>query len=182
MIDEDGPIIPCPPDRVRLVAAINRALRFTRMDAEPSARVCVWWGKGRSNQWEFREKRLIALLCYHNWAIYFMGILVGSLLSITPMNDTRTYEEETVMARSTKKGPRRGGLMLLFSTVRLARWQIRKTWWLLLVTGLGILIAVVFVCSIPLYAQIAISAGIRDALSTDPVGPYVTVHSISQGV
>ncbi len=86
------------------------------------------------------------------------------------------------MVRSIKKGPRRGGTMSLLSMVSLARWQIRKTWWLLLVTGLGILIAVVFVCAIPLYAQIAISAGIRDALSADPVGPYLTVHSISQGV
>ena len=86
------------------------------------------------------------------------------------------------MAGSTKKGPRRGGSMSLFSTVKLARWQIRKTWWLLLVTGLGILIAVVFVCAIPLYEQIAISAGIRDALSTDPQGTYVTVHSLSQRV
>ncbi len=72
------------------------------------------------------------------------------------------------MAGSTKKGPRRGGPMSLLSTVKLARWQIRKTWWLLLVMGLGILIAVVFVCAIPLYAQIAISAGIRDALERGP--------------
>jgi len=72
--------------------------------------------------------------------------------------------------------------MSLLATVKLARWQIRKTWWLLLVTGLGILIAVVFVCAVPLYAQIAISAGIRDALSADPQGTYVTVHSLSQEV
>ena len=83
------------------------------------------------------------------------------------------------MALSTKKGPRRGYSTSLPSLVKLARWQIRKTWRLLLVTGLGILIAVVFVCSIPLYSQIAISAGIRDALSTDPLGPYISIHALS---
>ena len=92
------------------------------------------------------------------------------------------------MAQSAKVGgpfivhPRRRGSTSLPSLVKLARWQIRKTWRLLLVTGLGILIAVVFVCSIPLYSQIALSAGIRDALSTDPLGPYVSIHALSQQI
>jgi len=92
------------------------------------------------------------------------------------------YEKEIVMARSEKKGPRRGGATSFRSIVKLARWQIRKTWRLLLVTGIGILIAVVFVCAVPLYAQIAISAGIRNALSADPQGSYVTVHALSQHI
>lgn len=86
------------------------------------------------------------------------------------------------MARSTKMGPRRWSSALLPSLVKLARWQMRKTWRLLFVTGLGILIAVVFVCAIPLYSQIAISAGIRDALSSDPLGPYVSIHALSTQV
>lgn len=86
------------------------------------------------------------------------------------------------MARSKKKGPRRGGVTSFRSTVKLARWQIRKTWRLLLVTGIGILIAVIFVCAVPLYSQIAISAGIRNALSADPQGSSVTIHALSQHV
>ena len=86
------------------------------------------------------------------------------------------------MARSEKKGPRRGRITSFRSTVKLARWQIRKTWRLLLVTGMGILIAVVFVCAVPLYSQIAISAGIRTALNADPQGTYVTIHALSQHV
>lgn len=86
------------------------------------------------------------------------------------------------MARSEKKGPRRGGTTSFRSTVKLARWQIRKTWRLLLVTGMGILIAVIFVCAVPLYSQIALSAGIRDALSGDSQGSSVTIHALSQQV
>ncbi|GAC1384021.1 MAG: hypothetical protein NVSMB33_12260 [Ktedonobacteraceae bacterium] len=86
------------------------------------------------------------------------------------------------MTRSTTLPRRRSAATTFFATVKLARWQIRQTWRLLTVTGLGILAAVVLVCVVPLYSQIAVSAGIRDALRTSPYGRYVTVHSISQQV
>lgn len=68
------------------------------------------------------------------------------------------------------------------STLTIARWQMRQSWRLLFVTGIGILIAVILACSLPLYALIATSAGIRDAFNATDGGPYVTVFSNSQRI
>ncbi|HZU67556.1 MAG TPA: FtsX-like permease family protein [Ktedonobacteraceae bacterium] len=63
------------------------------------------------------------------------------------------------------------------STITLSLWQLRRTWRLLLLIAAGILTAVILVCLVPLYSNVAISAGLRDALKTAPSGPYVIVHS-----
>ncbi len=54
------------------------------------------------------------------------------------------------------------------SIVTLARWQLRQTWRLLIAIGLGMLLAVVLVCAIPLYVQVSLSAGLRHTLAEDP--------------
>lgn len=51
-----------------------------------------------------------------------------------------------------------------FSPLILARWQIRQTWRLLLVTGLGVIAAVIIVCAVPIYSQIALTAELESAL------------------
>lgn len=83
-----------------------------------------------------------------------------------------------------KPDPRRrrqsGSRSTLPSMGTLASWQLRTTWRLLLVIGLGILAAVVLVCAIPLYVQVALSAGIRHTLASDPSNLYVTVNAQSQ--
>lgn len=86
------------------------------------------------------------------------------------------------MARSITTLARKNSSSSFLSTVKLARWQIRQTWRLLLITGIGILIAVVLLCTVPLYAQIAISAGVRGALRATPEGTSITVHSSSEQV
>jgi putative ABC transport system permease protein len=67
----------------------------------------------------------------------------------------------------------------LRASLKLARWEARQTGGLLFVTGIGIVLAVVFICTIPLYAQIAVSAGIRNALNSTSGGPYIAVSSVS---
>src|SRR5262249_26971353 len=63
----------------------------------------------------------------------------------------------------------------LVPTVALALWRLRQTWRLLLVSGVGVLAAVVLVCAVPLFSQVALSAGLRDALSGFPFGTDVLV-------
>ncbi len=95
------------------------------------------------------------------------------------------------MARTTKGAPqeqrpfRRGAGLprpkrtSMRASLKLARWEARQTGGLLFVAGIGIVLAVVFICSIPLYAQVAVSAGMRDALNTANGGPYITVSAVS---
>ncbi|HZU66325.1 MAG TPA: FtsX-like permease family protein [Ktedonobacteraceae bacterium] len=80
------------------------------------------------------------------------------------------------MARPTNRLLRRGGLTAPLPILTLALWQLRQTWRLLLVTGAGIIVAVVLVCAVPLYAQVAMSAGLRNTLGSSSTGPYVIVH------
>src|SRR4051794_38244008 len=87
-----------------------------------------------------------------------------------------------IVAYTNKKKPRPGTRNPFSSTITLALWQLRRTWRLLLVSGLGILTAVVLVCIVPLYSDAAISAGLRDALKTAPTGPYIIVHSVSEAI
>jgi hypothetical protein len=61
----------------------------------------------------------------------------------------------------------------------LAFWQLRQTWHLLAVVGAGLLAAVMLVCAIPLYAQVAESAGLRHTLESDPQNMYITVHAVN---
>src|SRR5689334_1513917 len=65
------------------------------------------------------------------------------------------------------------------SVYTLARWQLKQTWHLLVVTGLGMLIATLLVCAIPLYAQISLSAGLRRTLAADPQNTFITVSAQS---
>ena len=52
------------------------------------------------------------------------------------------------MGRPTHKVPRQNGRTSFSSLVTLARWQLRQTWRLLLIAGIGIIAAVLLVCAI----------------------------------
>jgi hypothetical protein len=52
-----------------------------------------------------------------------------------------TYPTETARKRNSKT---------VVATVRLARWQLRAAWGLLVMTGIGIVAAVMLVCAVPL--------------------------------
>ncbi|MGB8344887.1 MAG: FtsX-like permease family protein [Ktedonobacteraceae bacterium] len=81
--------------------------------------------------------------------------------------------------RAKRTAPRPGGWTIFAATLKLARWQTRQTWRLLLVVGFGILFAVILICTVPIYSQVAISAGIRDSINSTPEGSFVTVSSVS---
>ncbi|MGH2509854.1 MAG: hypothetical protein ACRDHZ_20945, partial [Ktedonobacteraceae bacterium] len=82
------------------------------------------------------------------------------------------------MARSTQRPPRQGGLSQISATVTLALWQLRLTWRLLLVSGAGVVAAVILVCTVPLYSQVAMSAGLRDVLNGSD-NATITIHGVA---
>ncbi|MEO6889277.1 MAG: FtsX-like permease family protein [Ktedonobacteraceae bacterium] len=95
------------------------------------------------------------------------------------------------MARSTTTAPlplpdttlgrtrnRKG--KLLPSTITLAFWRVRRTWGLLFVTGLGMIAAVMIVCTVPLYSEVAMTAGLRGVLSATPQNADIVVQSTAE--
>jgi len=64
-----------------------------------------------------------------------------------------------------------------FSPVTLAFWQLRQTWRLLLVVGAGAIAAVIIVCAVPLYSQIALTAELENALRASNTSSDLLVQS-----
>ena len=85
------------------------------------------------------------------------------------------------MAHS-KKTIDQGRAAALPAAVTLAVWQLRQTWGLLLVTGAGIVAAVMLVCAVPLYSEIAMSAGLRGVLTASAQTTDIVVSSTSKQV
>src|SRR5579863_3777601 len=86
------------------------------------------------------------------------------------------------MARSTTPSKRRGSKPRIPPTMMLAFWRLRQTWRLLLITGIGIIAAVMFVCSVPLYTDVTMSAGLRDTLTSSVQSADIVVQSTSQNL
>ena len=63
------------------------------------------------------------------------------------------------------------------SLVDLALWRLRQSWGMLLVMGLGMLLSVMLVCAVPLYALVAMSAGVRQVFNANPEQKYMTVSA-----
>ncbi|WIG60256.1 MAG: hypothetical protein OJF49_003004 [Ktedonobacterales bacterium] len=58
------------------------------------------------------------------------------------------------------------------SPVRLAGLRLRRSWRLLLAAGAGILVAVVLICTVPLYTTLVTNVQVRHVLSTAPVTDF----------
>ena len=61
-------------------------------------------------------------------------------------------------------------------TTTLALWRVRRTWGMLVFTGLGMLAAVMLVCAVPLYSRVATTAGLRGVLTANMNATTVTIH------
>src|SRR6266851_1759323 len=89
------------------------------------------------------------------------------------------------MARSAKKSPARrgpGGKTLVPATVTLALLRLRKTWGLLLITGLGFVAAVMLACAVPLYSAVSMTAGLRSALTSSSTHADIVVQSFAEQI
>ncbi|HEX6779257.1 MAG TPA: hypothetical protein VF099_13700, partial [Ktedonobacterales bacterium] len=73
-----------------------------------------------------------------------------------------------MMAPRPRALPDRLSKTFIPASFTLARWRLRQTWRLLLVTGLGIVSAVVLLCAAPLFSQVALTAGVRATLTASP--------------
>jgi FtsX-like permease family len=63
------------------------------------------------------------------------------------------------------------------SSYTLAAWRLRQVWRLLLVAGLGNIAAVLLVCIVPLFTQVALGAGLRSVLSAQQAGAQIVVNA-----
>lgn len=76
---------------------------------------------------------------------------------------------------SRTPGRRRKNLFL--PTLTLASWRLRQTWRMLLLTGLGTVAAVMLVSAVPLFSEIALSAGLRGVVAADPLAGQLVVQN-----
>ncbi len=53
-------------------------------------------------------------------------------------------------------------------TITLAFWRGRETWRLLLVAGVGVVVAVTLMCVVPLFTTVSLTAGVRSVLNASP--------------
>lgn len=86
---------------------------------------------------------------------------------------------DTPPARTRRGG---SGRWVFSPTVTLAIWQLRQTWRLLLIIGIGIIAAVMLVCVVPLYTQVTTTAGLRSVLNASTGSSDVTVRSSAEVV
>lgn len=80
------------------------------------------------------------------------------------------------MARAPTQFSAHPGRALLPASVTLALQRVRQTWRMLALVGLGILACVLIVCSAPLYAQVALTAGLQTVLTSGSQSTDIVVR------
>ncbi|MDQ2715646.1 MAG: ABC transporter permease [Chloroflexota bacterium] len=90
---------------------------------------------------------------------------------------------KTLRTRSRQYAKRHDTGHLSFTSLRpvlmLAGWRVRSSWFFLLITGLSMLVAVMLVCIVPLFSQVALTAGARGVLQATPQSPLLTLQATS---
>jgi len=86
------------------------------------------------------------------------------------------------MAYVAKSSAKPMGLRLALSSLTLSFWQLQRAGGLLLITGLGMVVAVTLACVVPLYAEVAMSAGLRGVLSVSAQNSDIVVRSVSRRI
>ncbi len=80
------------------------------------------------------------------------------------------------MAQLTKSAGSSAKFTLIPPALTLAIWRFRDSWRSLALTGLGALTAVIIICAMPLFAQVTVSSGFRNALTQTPQSSIFTVN------
>ncbi len=68
----------------------------------------------------------------------------------------------------------------MLAILTLAAWRLRPTWILLLVMTLGMLLAVVLACTIPLFSTVMTTAGLRNTFRATPQSAEITVNTATE--
>src|SRR5215469_7845001 len=77
---------------------------------------------------------------------------------------------------------RRGRTSLIPPTLTLAFWQGRETWRLLLIAGLGVVMAVTLMCTVPLFSTVSLTAGVRSVLNASPQDSEILLSTSAGGL
>ena len=85
-------------------------------------------------------------------------------------------------ARNEAVAQPRPGSFSALAAAPLALQRMRRTWGLLLITGIGMVATVMLVCAVPLYARVAMTAGLRGVLTINPENADVVVTGTSRSV
>ncbi len=67
------------------------------------------------------------------------------------------------------------------SVLTLASWRLRRTWFLLLVTTLGMITAVIITCAVPLFITVTTTAGLRNTLDAQPTSSEIRLDTTTLG-
>lgn len=86
------------------------------------------------------------------------------------------------MSGATRVRHRPGKHSLRSAVLRLAFWQLRRTWFLLLLISLGMIAAVVIACAIPLLSDVMLTAGMRGTLQATPDSASIELNTETQGI
>ena len=70
----------------------------------------------------------------------------------------------------------------ILAVLTLAFWQVRRTWSLLLVILLGMIAAVVIICTIPLLSTVMTTAGLRSTLRATPDSGHILLSTQTNGI
>lgn len=70
----------------------------------------------------------------------------------------------------------------LTSTFSLASVRWRHTWFLLAIMTLGMIAAVIIICTVPLFANVMNTAGLRQELRADPNNAKIEINTTTQGL
>ncbi len=84
---------------------------------------------------------------------------------------------------SFKRPPsRRGRKSLIPPTLTLAFWQGQETWRLLLIAGLGVVMAGTLMCTVPLFSTVSLTAGVRSVLNASPQDSEILLSTSAGGL
>src|SRR5579885_633492 len=89
---------------------------------------------------------------------------------------------QTTTRRTSPAAPPKQSGNPLSSVITLALWRLRRTWFLLLITTLGLITTVIVACSIPLFSTVTGTAGMRNILSAPPDSATISVSVVNQGL
>lgn len=122
-----------------------------------------------------------------------LGMLVRATLQPS-MSQLLRLDEDRALASSTREeavstrfrpaqtvSPRPGQAFTP-SIATLALWGLRRTWFLALLAGVGIVAAVAIVCTLPLFSTVTTSAGLHSVLTASPAGSELTVDAFPAGL
>jgi ABC-type antimicrobial peptide transport system permease subunit len=80
------------------------------------------------------------------------------------------------------KRVQRSGRLPSLAVLTLALWQVRRTWSLLLVILLGMIAAVVIICTVPLLSSVMTTAGLRSTLRATPDSGDILIDTETNGI